>query len=382
MMMMAMLLACLTQAWAAPGMAAGRDRFAVPGPRGMDPIPMMAYYYIWYDAGSWDRAKKDLPSLGRYSSDDPTVMAQHIRWAQDAGIGGFIVSWKWTDRLDRRLEQLATIADSQGFALWVIYQGLDFQRDPLPTSQVAMDLEHFARTFAHHTSLRAMYGKPVVIWSGTWKVSTKEVRSVAAGLRPAMLVLASERTPAGFRRLAGAVDGDAYYWSSGDPTRDPRYLERLVQLGETVHADRGLWVAPAAPGFDATLLGGTAVVPRRGATTLQQELAAADASSPDAVGLISWNEFSENTQVEPSQRYGTTALDSLAGRALTPLPAAVDFDSSAPGTTARGDTSRLAPAALSVLVVLFGFLFALRRAARSGGEPAEPARSVPEGGVS
>ena len=71
-----------------------------------------------------------------------------------------------------------------------------------------------------------------------------------------------------------------------------------------------------------------------------------------------------------------------AGGRLTPLPAAVDFDSSAPGTTARGDTSRLAPAALSVLVVLFGFLFALRRAARSGGEPAEPARSVPEGGVS
>jgi len=343
---------------------------------------MMAYYYIWFDATSWDRAKSDLPALGRYSSDDPQVMAQHIRWARDAGINGFIVSWKWTDTLDRRLEQLATVADSQGFDLWVIYQGLDFQRDPLPTSQVAMDLEHFVESFARHPSLHAMYGKPVVIWSGTWKSSTGDVRSVASSFRPSLLMLASERNVEGYRRLAGAVDGNAYYWSSGNPSRDPRYLDRLQRLGEAVHADGGLWVAPAAPGFDATLLGGTTVVPRRGAVTLQQELGAAEASSPDAIGLISWNEFSENTQVEPSQRYGTTALDSLAGRALTPLPAAIDFDSSAPGTTARGDVARLLPAGFTALLLVFGFLFALRRAARSDRERFERLHSAPEGGRS
>ncbi len=29
------------------------------------PIPVLAYYYIWYDTSSWDRAKIDYPLLGR-----------------------------------------------------------------------------------------------------------------------------------------------------------------------------------------------------------------------------------------------------------------------------------------------------------------------------
>ena len=42
-------------------------------------------------------------------------------------------------------------------------------------------------------------------------------------------------------------------------------------------------------------------------------MAAATALAPDAVGLISWNEFTENSYVEPSQNFGTRYLDVLAG---------------------------------------------------------------------
>src|SRR5947209_464329 len=55
-----------------------------------NPIPVFAYYYIWFDPQSWDRAKIDYPLLGRYSSDDRSVMVQHIKWAKNAGITGFI----------------------------------------------------------------------------------------------------------------------------------------------------------------------------------------------------------------------------------------------------------------------------------------------------
>ena len=34
------------------------------------PTPILAYYYIWFDTKSWDRAKTDYPLLGKYSSDD------------------------------------------------------------------------------------------------------------------------------------------------------------------------------------------------------------------------------------------------------------------------------------------------------------------------
>ncbi len=74
----------------------------------------------------------------------------------------------------------------------------------------------------------------------------------------------------------------------------------------------GIWIPSAAPGFDARKVGGTSVVGRRGGATLREELDAATRSSPDAVGLISWNEFSENTHVEPSVDHGSRYLDVVA----------------------------------------------------------------------
>ena len=99
--------------------------------------PVFAYYYLWFDRPSWDRAKTDVPALGKYSSDDPKVMRQHIRWAKQAGITGFIVSWKHSATNDRRLLTLIDVAASEHFSLAMIYQGLDFYKRPLPATRVA-----------------------------------------------------------------------------------------------------------------------------------------------------------------------------------------------------------------------------------------------------
>ena len=70
--------------------------------------PLLAYYYLWFDPSSWQRAKTDYPRLGRYSSDDASVIRTHIAWARSAGIDGFVVSWKSTAVNNRRLELLLT----------------------------------------------------------------------------------------------------------------------------------------------------------------------------------------------------------------------------------------------------------------------------------
>ena len=61
-----------------------------------EPIPTLAYYYIWFDPTSWNRAKTDYLLAGRYSSSEQRVMRKHIQWAKQAGIDGWIVSWKST----------------------------------------------------------------------------------------------------------------------------------------------------------------------------------------------------------------------------------------------------------------------------------------------
>lgn len=300
-----------------------------------DPVPIMAYYYIWFDERSWQRAKSDYPVLGRYRSDDREILAQHVRWAKEAGIDGFIVSWKSTFQLDRNLELLMDVAAAENFNLWIIYQGLDFGRRPLPIERIDADFEYFIEQYADHPVF-AMYDKPVVIWSGTWEFTPQEVDWIA-GYRDRLYILASERNVEGYERLAGSVDGNAYYWSSVDPFKDISFDRKLAEMGQAVHEQGGLWIAPAAPGFDARLIGGKRLVERHEGETLRRQMNAAFRSSPDAVGLISWNEFSENTHIEPSITYGTQSLEALADMQAGKAPQVLDFDSSAPGTTDVGD---------------------------------------------
>jgi hypothetical protein len=296
---------------------------------------VFAYYYIWYSHSSWRRAKIDYPLLGRYSSDDVSVLRRHVAWAREAGIDGFIVSWKSTPSLNRRLAKLVRVADAAHFKLLLIYQGLDFERRPLPAQRVRADLQTFAARWRRDPAFR-MFGKPVVIWSGTWKFSRAAVASVTKAVRPALYVLASERSVDGYARLHGSVDGDAYYWSSVDPSKDGFFAAKLAAMGAAVHRDGGLWIPPAAPGFDARLIGGHRVVERRNNATLQRELDAAQQSSPDAVGVISWNEFSENSEVEPSVRYGRSSLNALRDLLRVGVVASGDFDSSDAPTTNIG----------------------------------------------
>ena len=327
-----------------------------------DPIPTLAYYYIWFDSNSWDRAKTDWPTLGRYTSDYRAVMRKHIQWAKAAGIDGFIVSWKSTDVLDRRLTQLADLAEEENFKLAIIYQGLNFDRDPLPVQKISDDLDYFIQEFAARKAF-SLFPKPLIIWSGTWQFSAQDIEWVTQKHRDSLLILASEKNVAGYQRVAGFVDGNAYYWSSVNPETYPNYQGKLQDMADAIHQHGGLWIAPAAPGFDAHLIGGTSLVERKNGDTLRTEINTAMASSPDALGIISWNEFSENSQIEPSEAYGTTYLDVLSGINHLPTPNIGEFDSSEPAATypeAIPNSRGIALGGLAI-VLLTGFIVIARR---------------------
>lgn len=326
------------------------------------PTPVLAYYYIWYNQSSWDRAKTDYPQLGRYSSDDRAVMLQHIQWAKAAGIDGFIVSWKSTDVLNRRLDQLVSLAEQENFKLLVIYQGLDFQRNPLPVSQVASDLDYFIKHFASQPAFN-LFNKPVVIWSGTWMFTTQEIAQVTQTRRASLLLLASERNLDGYSRLASLVDGNAYYWSSVNPDTNQGYADKLVAMSTAVHKNGGLWIPPAAPGFDARLIGGSTIVDRKDGQTFRTQINTAMSSSPDALGIISWNEFSENSYIEPSQTYASQYLDILSAIDRLPSPAGAEFDSSQPTAVFPDAIPWSRTIALGGLtsVILTGIIMILRR---------------------
>lgn len=336
-----------------------------------DPTPLYAYYYIWFNPSSWNRAKTDYPVLGRYSSDETSIMRRHIRLAKSAGIDGFIVSWKSTPVLDARLAKLQEVARREHFKLAVIYQGLDFERNPLPAAKVAADFDLFARRFGS-SPVYGGFGKPLMIWSGTWKFSAAATERVTSKYRGKLRILATERTADDYEAKSSSFDGDAYYWSSVNPDTYPDYPGKLKAMSDRVHANGGVWFAPAAPGFDARLIGGKTVVARRDGDTLRRELAAAQASGPDAIGLISWNEFSENSHVEPSKKYGTTALETLADVRGSHFKAKGELDSSAP--SARGEGPGAIPMIVGFVLLLVASILLFRRGSR-GGDPQVPGSS-------
>jgi hypothetical protein len=321
-------------------------------------VPLLAYYYIWFNPTSWERAKVDYPLIGRYSSDERQVMRKHIRWAKQSGIEGFIVSWKHTPVLDERLQRLIAAAEEERFKLAIIYQGLDFDREPLPAAQVANDLDYFARTFAERKPFRFL-AKPLVVWSGTWRFSRVQIATVTAPVRDRLLVLASERNTPDYEEVADLVDGDAYYWSSVNPDTYPGYQRKLDEMSDAVHARNGLWIAPAAPGFDARLIGGTTVVERKAGETLARQYDAAVSSSPDMIGLISWNEFSENSHIEPSHRYGSRYLEVVADLRDARAPEMQEFVSDEPGSTGVG--SGIGAVGTLLVLVVTGLLVVRHR---------------------
>jgi hypothetical protein len=273
--------------------------------------PVLAYYYIWFNPTSWNRAKIDLPLLGPYSSDDPEVMRQHVRWAKASGIDGFIVSWKHTESLSKRLALLVEVAREEDFKLTIIYEGLDFYRTPLPIDRINYDLTWFVSNYGNDPVFD-IFGDPVVIWSGTWKFSRDDIERITDNHRDHLQILASSKQVSEYEAIADLVDGNAYYWSSVDPETHPDYAGKLTQMSDAVHANGGLWLAPAAPGFDARHIGGQREVLRQDGETLRTQFTTSLASNPDAVALISWNEFSENSHIEPSCEFGDRYLEVTA----------------------------------------------------------------------
>jgi hypothetical protein len=344
--------------------------------------PVLAYYYIWYNQASWGHGKSDYPALGRYNSGDANIMRQQIELAKGAGIDGFIVSWKEAPDLDARLATLVQLAQQEHFKLSVIYEALDYNRQPLPAAKVGSDLQWFAARYSNNPVFN-LFGKPLVIWSGTWMFSPSDIQKEVAPVSNQLQVLASEKDTSGYQRLAASVAGDAYYWSSVNPSSNPGYGVKLHDMANIVHADHGLWIAPFAPGFDARDVGGHDVVSRNDGDTLRTEYSTAVTSSPDALGLISWNEYSENSEVEPSHNTGTLYLRVLRQltHGLGPSAAELGIDSSDSSGSGGGGLALplLGLLAILVLVTIVGIRM---RGGRNDNDEDEPPPPPPRRRVS
>jgi hypothetical protein len=326
-------------------------------------VPLFVHYYLWWDASHW-RARLgtavadgstrlpaslaadgctatpaapgdtliDVParSLGLYSQDDAATLATQVRLAAGYGINGFVVSWSGTGAADQtaagrafnaRLAALVDVVHAYNrshptkFALMLGYEGLDNERKPRPVASIRNDLAYFVHAYGTDPAFSVpRYGsKPVVMFLDSREFTPSQLQQIVPPFRSRLTVIGDEHGVAAWRRgVSSLFDGDGWYWSEEDPYSNSHAFSTLVALSRELHAEHKLWFSPLSAGYDKASFGiGGKCVPRRNGQTLSLLYAGNARSNPDGWMLISWNEYYENTYVEPSLRYGTHTLDVL-----------------------------------------------------------------------
>jgi hypothetical protein len=340
---------------------AGRSRPASAATGTTSPTPrVFAYYYLWWSSAHWKSAlgpnypinSSPLPlpaTIGAdgctthskyagntltdvpkkiYSQDDSGQIESDVREAAAAGLSGFAVNWVGTGTANqtvdsnpysRRLQLMVDAVhkvNSQGihFSLWLSYKA---SARILSQAQISNDLSYFLKKYGSDPAFdRVRSSKPTVIWQGSRKYPTSVLQQVSSKVRSKLRILGDETHWSTAR--APYLDGDAYYWSSQNPYKNPQAFSQLSALASSVRAtgtnpdgSGKVWIAPLIPGYNKRLAGGSSCVPRNGGNTLRTIYHGNLATKPVDFGLISWNEISEGSYVDPMTRYGSQDLSAL-----------------------------------------------------------------------
>jgi glycoprotein endo-alpha-1,2-mannosidase len=310
-----------------------------------------AYYYTWYGATRhWSDgylrhmlATPQQPQLGEYDSRSAQAIASHFGWAQQYGIDTFIVSWWGAGSYeDTTLRDYVLPSPAVGSTtLAVLYEslsllpvtsgGVDF--NVATTRQKLIDdVDYLARTYFSNPRYQRVGGKPVVYfyvtrtWRGNYAQAIADLRSTIKTRYGYDLYLVGDEvdpdgTPTADRiRLFDAITSYTMYSDLQTPgwPDDTGFLTKVRQRYDTFKAiadQYGVAFIPdALPGFNdrgVRLSANHYVLPREvnaataaGSDSLFAQMLELGASYLDptlrALNVTSFNEWHEDTQVEPT----------------------------------------------------------------------------------
>lgn len=278
---------------------------------------LLAFYYPWYgspsgptgywvhwDPGEPDYNAPDTPSIGYYDSYDYDVIAQHIAWAKQSGINGFICSW-WGegDFTDGAIQRVFQVADTSSFSLSLYYEPGTI--GSLPDSSRAQrcidDITYLMNTYGNLPSMLHYNGKPVLFIYGQTLglLNLEQWQEVVNAIVPLNCVIIADRFAPGILQMFSG-------WHQYNPvflSYDGLYRINRIAGGRT-NVSGKIYAATASPGF--------ITVPRQNGNKYNEQLLASLAYMPHYILITSFNEWGEATEIEPSFVYGSDYLSYTA----------------------------------------------------------------------
>jgi glycoprotein endo-alpha-1,2-mannosidase len=251
------------------------------------------------------------PEGGCYSSNDPEVLARHMNQLRQAGVGALSVSW-WGEGSfeDAALPALFDAADEAGLQI-------SLHLEPLPgrDAKVCHDaLKYFLGHFGSHSALYRDpdSGLPLVFVYDSYLSPAEEwQRLLTSGgdlsirgtsLDCVMIGLWVEKNHGSDLHRAG-FDGLYSYFATDGFTYGSS-TKNWPQMAAFARENGMMFVPCVGPGYADLRIRPWNTVNQRGredGAYYQRMAAAALAVDPPMIGLTSFNEWHEGTQIEPAQ---------------------------------------------------------------------------------
>lgn len=295
---------------------------APPGPPAERLV--LGFYFPWYERETWSDPQMLGRPLRAYSTDDAGDVLEGMRDAARAGLDGVIVSFQGKDTgggwNHRRMLLVLQAARQTGLRVSVQIETLAAHLPDRPGpphgDTLTAWLTDIVDLYGSHPAYLRVDGRPAVfvyVWpvvsDDTWLQVLTRVR---AGGRP-LFVLADTTNTAALR-LADAVytfSGTLFSPDIRAFTRQQSLAARTYHLGAPDRGGQRLGIATVTPGYDETRLRDRPerrVVDRQGGSFYQSQWVAATNGGADWVLVMTWNEWWENTHIEPSQEFGEDYL--------------------------------------------------------------------------
>jgi hypothetical protein len=336
---------------------------------GGEPPALFAHYLAWYETPtrsnrwrywSWEQpphrhnpdrmypdGRRDIagihyPLIGPYDSTDEDVLEYHMLLAKAAGLDGFVVNWygfynefgqpRYEDQAFQKMLALASrlefrvCLNFEDQSMFPPFQHLDDRE-----ASVALARETVARActqYGQDPGYFKLEGRPVLT-NYNWNLSTEddpqtgaftisEWKRILAGTQSRRPVFISNVHWHWNRALTDTHYADVadslYPWMANSCKQLDRFYteaEQLLAAGK-IKFISGL----ACPGFDNYGIGGSGetrtVIPRKNGEVYKNTWNETLAHKPRWIQIVTWNDFSAGSTIEPAREYEYQYLELTA----------------------------------------------------------------------